>query len=123
MGTLVLVTTMWFGLLTGRTAPLMAAVIIGVGIVFAMYAVAGFSGQDDPFTAGFKGSLYAMVVGIGLLIAYRTTGNASFVLVAPVVAAGVGGSVALAPSNVRSQMRPRASSAWGSPSAGTSSVS
>ena len=103
VGTLVLVITMWFGLLTARTAPVTAVAMIAVGLVFAMYAVAGFSRVPDPMQVGFRASLYALVTGIGLLLAYQGTGNASFVIVAPIASAGVGGSFALVPIGDRSR--------------------
>lgn len=103
VGTLVLIISMWFGLLTARTDPIIAVAFIGVGIVFAMYAIAGFSGGEKPFDTAFKASLFAMAIGIGLLIAYQATGNASFVLIAPATAAGVGGSFALPPVGDRAR--------------------
>ncbi len=71
--------------------------MIGVGLALTMYAVAGFSRLDDPFTTGFRAGLYALITGIGMLVAYQVTGNASFVVAAPVVSAGVGASFALVP--------------------------
>jgi hypothetical protein len=101
VGTLVLIVSMWFGLLTVRTNPVVAVAFIAVGIIFALYTVAGFARVEDPFGVGFKASLFGMLVGIGLLIAYQATGNASFVLIAPATAAGVGGSFALPPLGER----------------------
>jgi len=107
VGTVVLAISMWFGLLTARTTPVLSVGMIAVGIVFAMYAVAGFSRVDDFMNVGFKASMYALVTGIGLLIAHQLTGNASFVIIAPIVAAGIGGTYALVPINdkVRSLAR------------------
>lgn len=97
VGTLVLSLTMWFGFLAARTSPVVATAMIGVGLALTMYTVAGFSRVEDPFTSGFKAALFALVTGIGLLVAYQLTNNASFVIAAPVASAGVGGSFALVP--------------------------
>jgi hypothetical protein len=101
VGTLVLALTMWFGFLSARTSPIVATSLIAVGLVLAMYAVAGFSRVEDPFTTGFKAALFALITGVGLLIAYMVSGNASFVIAAPVTSAGVGGSFALVPVGER----------------------
>lgn len=103
--------TMWFGFVSARTSPVMATALIAIGLAFAMYAVAGFSRLDDPFTVGFKAALYALVTGIGLLIAYQVTGNASFVIAAPVASAGVGGSFALVPVGERARATVRQAAA------------
>ncbi len=95
--------TMWFGFLSARTDPVVATSLIAVGLVMAMYAVAGFSRVEDPFTVGFKAALFALITGVGLLIAYQITGNASFVIAAPVASAGVGGSFALVPIGERAR--------------------
>lgn len=101
VGTLVLALTMWFGFLAAKSSPIVATALIGVGLALAMYAVAGFSRVTDPFTTGFKSALFALITGIGLLVAYQVTGNASFVIAAPVASAGIGGSFALVPVGQR----------------------
>ncbi len=107
VGTLILCIGMWFGLLTVRTAPVMAVTIIGLAMIFAMYAVAGFAGVDNIGNTAFKGAMFALVCGIGLLVAHRLTGNASFALIAPVTASGVGGSVVLTPLGDRGRSTAR----------------
>ncbi len=56
-------------------------------------------------------SLFALITGVGLLIAYQITGNASFVIAAPVASAGVGGSFALVPIGERARGTVRQASA------------
>lgn len=80
---------------------MVATALIGAGLALAMYAVAGFSRVEDPFTTGFKSALFALITGVGLLIAYMVSGNASFVIAAPVASAGIGGSFALVPIGER----------------------
>ncbi|MEZ5175675.1 MAG: hypothetical protein R2823_05670 [Acidimicrobiia bacterium] len=97
VGTLIFTLAMWFALLSITTAEVVGVGILGIGIALASYAVAGFSGVDDPLDVGFRASMYALVVGGVLLVVYQTADSELFLVLAPLVAIGVGGANALAP--------------------------
>lgn len=99
VGTLVWSVSLWFGFLSFSAARTTALVIIGVGLSFAVYAVAGFSGADDVATTGFRSALVAFGVAGVLVVAYLVTGIEGFVVAAPIAALGVGGTIALQPAS------------------------
>lgn len=90
---------MWFAFLSFSAARTTALVIIGVGLAFAVYAVAGFSGAEDAATTGFRSSLVAFAVAAVLVVAYMVTSIDGLVVAAPVAAMGAGGTLALQPSS------------------------
>ncbi len=98
VGTMIVALTLWFGFLAIPSNQIVGLGIVGVGLAFAMYSVAGFSGADDPMGTGFTAALIALVSGITMAIMFRSTGMAVFIVLAPVAAISLGGTRALAPT-------------------------
>ncbi|MCL1599051.1 MAG: hypothetical protein M3094_07705 [Actinomycetia bacterium] len=98
VGTMIAALTLWFGFLAIPSNHIIGLVIVGVGLAFAMYAVAGFSGAADPMGTGFMAALIALVSGITMAIIFQSTGMAVFIVLAPVAAISLGGVRALAPT-------------------------
>jgi hypothetical protein len=96
-GTLVWALALWFGFLAIGTSPVVGLAIIGAGLVFTMYTVAGFSGSDDIPGTGFRSSLIALSVAIVAFVIAEVAGQEVLAFAAPVLAAGIGGAFALAP--------------------------
>jgi len=99
VGTLVWAVSSWFGFLAFSTSSATAVTIMGVGLAFAIYAVAGFSGAPDVAATGFRSALIAFGVAGMALVAYMVTDIDGFVVAAPVVAVGVGCGLALQPAS------------------------
>ena len=98
VGTLMWAVSSWFGFLAISTAMATAVTIMGVGLAFAVYAVAGFSGAPDVAATGFRSALIAFGVAAVAIGAYVVTNVDGFVVAAPVVAVGVGCALALQPA-------------------------
>jgi len=98
VGTLVVSLTLWFGFLAIPSNQIIGLAIVGVGLAFAMYAVAGFSGADDPMGTGFAAALISLVSGITMAIVFRSTSMPVFIVLAPIAAISLGGARALAPT-------------------------
>jgi len=98
VGTLLSSLSLWFGILAIPANVLMGLVIAGVGIAFAMYAVAGFSGAENPMDTGFASALVALIVAASSVAMFGLTGIRPFIVLAPVLAIGFGGTWALAPT-------------------------
>ncbi len=107
VGTLVWSIALWFGFLALATGPIIGLSIVGGGLVFTMYTVAGFSGANDPAQTGFRSSLVGLSVALVGLIVAEFTGLESVGVAVPVVAVGVGGAFALAPSGGLTQIAMR----------------
>lgn len=101
LATLVWAISLWFGFLAVSSERVTAFVIIAIGLVFASYALAGFSGADDPTGTGFRSSLIGLGSGIALIIGFQVTGTDTFAIATPVVAAGVAGAFGLEPADDR----------------------
>jgi hypothetical protein len=101
VATLVWAISLWFGFLAGSSERVTAFVIIAFGLVFASYALAGFSGAEDPVGTGFRASLMGLGTGIVLIIGFQVTGTDTFAIATPVVAAGAAGTFGLDPTNQR----------------------
>ena len=99
VGTLVWAVSSWFGFLAFSTSSATAVTIMGVGLAFAIYAVAGFSGAPDVAATGFRSALIAFGVAGMALVAYIVTNIDGFVVATPVVAVGVGCGLALQPAS------------------------
>jgi len=95
--TLIWAIALWFGFLSLSGDRTIALVIIALGIVFSLYALAALSGAADLASTGFRASLSALGTAIALLIAAQITGVDSFAVAVPLAALGVGGSTALQP--------------------------
>jgi hypothetical protein len=98
VGTLVWAVSSWFGFLAFSTASATAVTIMGVGLAFAIYAVAGFSGAPDVAATGFRSALIAFGVAAVAVVAYMVTNVDGFAVAAPVIAVGVGCGLALQPA-------------------------
>jgi hypothetical protein len=110
VGSLVFTLSMWFALVAITGSEVVGAMILAVGLVLAVYAVAGFSGAEGPFDVGFKSSIYALVVGGVMLVASEATSNEQFLVLTPLVAVVVGGAQALAPVGNRARFLTRVTS-------------
>lgn len=108
VGTIIASLAIWFGLFAIESNRTVGLIVISVGIVFAMYAMAALNGVDDTGTVAFHSSLYAIVAASALLIMFTATGSPSYVVAAPVVALGVGGVVGIPPVGDRLRMLSRA---------------
>jgi hypothetical protein len=97
VATLVWALALWFGFLALSTGRTIALATIGIGMVFALYALAGLSGAPDLAATGFRASLTGLGAGIALVIAFWSTGTDIFILAAPVCAFGLGAATALQP--------------------------
>lgn len=97
VATLIWAISLWFGFLSLSGDRTIALVIIALGLVFSLYALAALSGAADLASTGFRASLSGLGTAIALLIASQVTGVDSFAIAAPLAAAGVGGSTALQP--------------------------
>jgi hypothetical protein len=98
VGALVWAVSSWFGFLVFSTTSATAVTIMGVGLAFAVYAVAGFSGAIDVATTGFRSALIAFGVAAVAVVAYMATDVDGFAVAAPVLAVGVGCGLALQPA-------------------------
>ena len=103
VATLVLSISLWFGFLALSIERFTAFAIIGVGLAFSMYALAGFSGAEDIATAGFRSALWALGTAIALVIGFQLTGADALAVSAPIAGAGVGAANALEPAGDRSR--------------------
>ncbi len=97
VGTLIAALALWFGLLAIQSSRVTGLSIIAIGIVFAMYAMVIFSGVEDGQTVAFHSSLYAIVAATTMTVVFTSTGSPSYLVAAPVLAIGVGGTVGLPP--------------------------
>jgi len=99
VATLVWTIGCWFGFISIGANRGSGIAIIAVGLIFAMYALAGFSGAQDIGTTGFRSSLVALGVTSLLLLAYWVSDIEALVVASPILGAGIGGAYALAPRN------------------------
>ncbi len=104
VGTLVWAVALWFGFLSLSSDRTVALVVIAIGLVFGQYAIAGFSGATDVMGTGFRASLIALGIGMGLLVAFELTDTDSFAVAAPVAAMGIGAAIALQPVRDRGRL-------------------
>ncbi len=98
VGTLIGALALWFGFLAIPSNQAVGLAIVGIGLAFAMYGVAGFSGAEDPMGTGFAAAIVALVTGITMAVVFRSTGMAVFIVLAPVASLSLGGTRALAPT-------------------------
>jgi hypothetical protein len=111
VGTLIAALGMWFGLFAIQSNRVTGLVVISVGIVMAMYALAAFSGVDDAGTVAFHSSLYAIVTASLMVIVFTATSSPSYIVAAPVLALGIGGVVGVPPVGSRYRMLTRGAAA------------
>jgi len=98
VGTLISSLAFWFAVFAIPSNVVLGVLMYAIAIAFAMYSVAGFSGADDPMDTGFVAALVALVVGGGLAVLFESTGFRPLIVVAPILAVGLGGIWALAPT-------------------------
>jgi len=98
VGTLISSLAFWFAVLAIPSNLVLGVLTYGIAIAFAMYSVAGFSGADDPMGAGFAAAVVALVVGSGLAVLFEATEFRPLIVAAPILAVGLGGMRALAPT-------------------------
>ena len=111
VGTVIAALAMWFGLFAIESSRVTGLAVIFVGIIFAMYAMAAFSGVADAGTVAFHSSLYALVTASALVILFTATSTPSYVVAAPVLALGIGGAVGLPPAGSRLRTLSRSAAA------------
>ena len=97
VGTLIAALALWFGLFAIQSSRVTGLTIISVGIIFAMYSMAAFSGVADTGTVAFHSALYAIVTASVLVMIFSATDSPSYVVAAPVLALGAGGTVGTPP--------------------------
>jgi len=98
VGTLISSLAFWFAILAIPSNVVLGVLTYGVALAFSMYAIAGFSGAEDPMDTGFVSAVIALVVGAGLAVMFESTGYRPLIVAAPVLAVGLGGIRALAPT-------------------------
>lgn len=97
VATLVWAIACWLGFISMGADRGTGIAILAVGLIFALYAIAGFSGAPDIGTTGFRSSLIALGIVTLLLLTYWGSGIEAFVVASPILGAGIAGAVALAP--------------------------
>ena len=98
VGTLIAALAFWFSILVIPNGPIVGMLILGAGLAFAMYSVAGFSGAEDPMSSGFAAALTALLTASALAVFATATDIRSVLVLSPIVALSVGGIRALAPT-------------------------
>lgn len=96
--TLIWALSFWFGVLALATRPVAAFAIVGVGVVFALYALTLLSGSERGTDIAFRAALAALLAGSLLLVAAQVVDDRRLAIAAVIAAPGVGGSLALAPA-------------------------
>lgn len=98
VGTLISSLAFWFAVLAIPSDVVLGVLMYGIAIAFAMYAVAGFSGAEDPMGSGFAAAVIALLIGGGLAALFESTDYRPLIVAAPILAVGLGGTRALAPT-------------------------
>ncbi len=98
VGTLISALAFWFAVLAIPSNVVLGVSMYGFALAFAMYGVAGFSGAEDPMGSGFVAAIIALVTGGTLAVMFETTGFKPLIVAAPILAVGLGGVRALAPT-------------------------
>lgn len=103
VGTMIVAMAFWFMILAATSSQIVGLLIFGVGLSFAMYSVAGFSGAEDPMGTGFAAAIMALATAAVLAIFAQTVGLQAVLVLSPVAAIGIGGARALAPTGDKSR--------------------
>ncbi|MCL1592904.1 MAG: hypothetical protein M3132_00960 [Actinomycetia bacterium] len=98
VGTLISALAFWFAVLAIPSNVVVGVSMYGAAIAFAMYGLAGFSGANDPMGSGFAAAIIALVTGGTLAVMFEATGFRPLIVTAPILAVGLGGTRALAPT-------------------------
>lgn len=107
--TIVWTMALWFGFISIQSQRTVGLAIIGVGLIFSMYLLAGFSGGTGPADVGFRAAVAALLVALALLMIGGMTGIELFAVASPIVGAGVGASFAIPPAGEISRIITRIS--------------
>ena len=99
VATLVWTISCWLGFISMGANRGTGIAILAVGLIFALYALAGFSGASDIGTTGFRSSLLALGIVSLLLLAYWGSGIEALVVASPLLGAGIAGAFALTPQS------------------------
>jgi len=97
VGTLIFAMSTWFGFLAGVDSVVVAVLIVAVGVVLACCSVAAFSQAPEPLRVGLRSAMYGLGVGGVMLVLAWVADSGVLVMLAPLVAMGVGGAFGLAP--------------------------
>ena len=108
VATLVWAVATWLGFLSLGFDRGIGIAILAVGMAFAMYTLAGFSGASDIGTTGFRAALVALGVSLVLVLAYWGSDIDSLIVAAPVLGPGLGGAYALTPNDEGPRLGARA---------------
>jgi len=103
VGTMIVAMAFWFMILAATSSQIVGVLIFGVGLAFAMYSVAGFSGAEDPMGTGFAAAITALATAAVLALFAQTVGLQAVLVLSPVAAIGIGGARALAPTGDKSR--------------------
>lgn len=104
VATLVWAVSFWFGLLALSTERVTAFAIMGVGLVFALYALTAFGGVDGALDTAFRASLAALATASVLVIAALAADDDRVAVAAAILAPGVGATLCLAPTGDRARI-------------------
>jgi hypothetical protein len=99
VGTLIVAVGIWFSIIALASSPVTALGIAAVAIVMCAYAMAAFSGAEDPAGTGFKAAVFGLITGAGMFGMFLATNSDVFVVAAPVAAIGASGIYALVPTD------------------------
>ncbi|MEN8040192.1 MAG: hypothetical protein ABFR95_01700 [Actinomycetota bacterium] len=97
VGTLIAALGVWFGLFAIDSDRSVGLLILAVGLVFSMYAMAVFSGVEETANVAFNSAIYALTTATTLVIFFTVTQSPSYMVAVPVLALGVGGAIGLPP--------------------------
>lgn len=97
VGTLIASAGFWAGLFVLQSERTAGLAIVAIGIVFAVYGIAAFSGVEDASTVAFRAAMYALTVAITLVVVFQSNANTSYAVAAPILAIGVGGAFVVPP--------------------------
>jgi hypothetical protein len=107
LATVVVTVGFWSVALGSDGAIVLGLIVGGLCLVFAMALVAFISGQPDPAQSAYQSSLVALVIGGTLFVLWAGTESAAVGVALVVVPAGIGGAVALHPTQDRIRLAGR----------------
>jgi len=102
------VTVGFWSVAIGVDGPIVAGLVVAaLCIGFAMLLIAFLSGQSDPAQSAYRATIAALLVGGALFILWAGTESAAVGVSLAVVPAGLGGAMALHPSDDRLRLAGR----------------
>lgn len=95
LGTGIAAAAFWLSLFAGASKTTIGILILSVGVILSMLAVAGFSREEDHLEVGIRAAIAALAVGALLFLLAGVTGSLTMALLVPVAMLAVGGAIAL----------------------------